>query len=55
MVGFRRPCISPFTVKSHVNRILRKLGAASRARLVTIAYESGLVSPGLAAHYTRAH
>jgi len=41
--------ISPLTVKSHVNRILRKLGASSRAHLVTIAYESGLVSPGLAA------
>lgn len=39
--------ISPLTVKSHVNRILRKLGASSRAHLVTIAYESGLVSPGL--------
>ncbi|MET7695634.1 response regulator transcription factor [Streptomyces sp. NPDC005483] len=38
--------ISPLTVKSHVNRILRKLGASSRAHLVTIAYESGLVSPG---------
>ncbi|WP_405813414.1 response regulator transcription factor [Streptomyces sp. NBC_01390] len=37
--------ISPLTVKSHVNRILRKLGASSRAHLVTIAYESGLVSP----------
>ncbi|MFB8142192.1 helix-turn-helix transcriptional regulator [Streptomyces parvus] len=41
--------ISPLTVKSHVNRILRKLGASSRAHLVTIAYESGLVSPGLPA------
>jgi DNA-binding NarL/FixJ family response regulator len=39
--------ISPLTVKSHVNRILRKLGASSRAHLVTIAYESGLVSPRL--------
>ncbi|TLS46468.1 DNA-binding response regulator [Streptomyces montanus] len=38
--------ISPLTVKSHVNRILGKLGASSRAHLVTIAYESGLVSPG---------
>ncbi|MEU0338162.1 LuxR C-terminal-related transcriptional regulator [Streptomyces bobili] len=39
--------ISPPTVKSHVNRILRKLGASSGAHLVTTAYESGLVSPGL--------
>ncbi|WP_406283398.1 LuxR C-terminal-related transcriptional regulator [Streptomyces sp. NBC_00209] len=38
--------ISPLTVKSHVNSILRKLGATSRARLVVIAYESGLVTPG---------
>lgn len=44
--------ISPLTVKSHVNRILRKLGASSRAHLVTIAYESGLVSPGLPAGRT---
>lgn len=29
-----------------MNRILRKLGASSRAHLVTTAYESGLVSPG---------
>lgn len=41
--------ISPLTVKSHVNRILRKLSASSRAHLVTIAYESGLVRPGLPA------
>jgi len=39
--------LSPFTVKSHVNRILRKLGVSTRAQLVTIAYESGLVTPGL--------
>ncbi|WP_330291260.1 response regulator transcription factor [Streptomyces sp. NBC_00576] len=49
--------ISPFTVKSHVNRILPKLGASSRAHLVTItiAYESGLVSPGLPAVRTPAY
>ncbi|MFD9327701.1 response regulator transcription factor [Streptomyces sp. NPDC060065] len=39
--------LSPLTVKTHVNRILRKLGASTRAQLVTIAYESGLVTPGL--------
>ncbi|WP_411152784.1 response regulator transcription factor [Streptomyces sp. A30] len=47
--------ISPLTVKSHVNRILRKLGASSRAHLVTIAYESGLISPGLLAGRTPAY
>ncbi|MFC8823847.1 DNA-binding response regulator [Streptomyces sp. NPDC057137] len=38
--------LSPLTVKTHVNRILRKLGATSRAHLVAIAYESGLITPG---------
>lgn len=38
--------LSPLTVKTHVNRILRKLGATSRAHLVAIAYESGLIVPG---------
>ncbi|CAM5406010.1 response regulator transcription factor [Streptomyces aurantiogriseus] len=47
--------ISPLTVKSHVNRILRKLGASSRAHLVTIAYETGLVSPGPPAWRTPAY
>jgi DNA-binding NarL/FixJ family response regulator len=35
--------ISPATVKTHVSRILLKLGARDRAQLVVIAYESGLV------------
>ncbi|MDO0916638.1 LuxR C-terminal-related transcriptional regulator [Streptomyces sp. DT2A-34] len=39
--------LSPLTVKSHVNRILRKFGVSTRAQLVAIAYESGLVTPGL--------
>ncbi|MFC7258733.1 response regulator transcription factor [Streptomyces lutosisoli] len=47
--------ISPLTVKSHVNRMLRKLGASSRAHLVAIAYGSGLVSPGLPAGRTPAY
>jgi DNA-binding NarL/FixJ family response regulator len=34
------------TVKTHVNRIMAKLGARDRVQLVVIAYESGLVSPG---------
>jgi DNA-binding NarL/FixJ family response regulator len=38
--------VSPLTAKTHVSRILTKLGARDRAQLVVIAYESGLVSPG---------
>lgn len=37
--------ISPATAKTHVSRILSKLGARDRAQLVVIAYESGLVTP----------
>ncbi|MEV6315227.1 response regulator transcription factor [Streptomyces sp. NPDC051776] len=35
--------LSPLTAKTHVSRILTKLGARDRAQLVVIAYESGLV------------
>jgi DNA-binding NarL/FixJ family response regulator len=34
------------TVKTHVNRVLTKLGACSRAQAVVTAYETGLVRPG---------
>jgi DNA-binding NarL/FixJ family response regulator len=37
--------LSPLTVKTHVSRIMVKLGAHDRAQLVIAAYESGLVSP----------
>lgn len=37
---------SPATVKSHVNRIFRKLGVGERAQAVVVAYESGFVTPG---------
>ncbi|MFI6348920.1 response regulator [Streptomyces sp. NPDC050560] len=38
--------LSPLTAKSHVSRIMGKLGARDRAQLVVTAYESGLVRPG---------
>jgi DNA-binding NarL/FixJ family response regulator len=38
--------VSPLTAKTHVSRIMMKLGARDRAQLVVAAYESGLVSPG---------
>ncbi len=37
--------VSPATAKTHVSRILTKLGARDRAQLVVIAYESGLLRP----------
>jgi len=42
----RRLVISPLTAKTHVGRILAKLGCHDRAQLVTVAYETGLVTPG---------
>jgi DNA-binding NarL/FixJ family response regulator len=38
--------VSPLTVKTHVSRILSKLGARDRVQLVTMAYELGLVEIG---------
>ncbi|MGW4028960.1 response regulator [Streptomyces sp. NPDC004838] len=38
--------LSPLTAKTHVSRIMGKLGARDRAQLVILAYESGLVVPG---------
>ena len=37
--------ISPFTVKTHVNRAMMKLHCRDRAQLVVWAYESGLIAP----------
>ncbi|WP_378736462.1 response regulator [Nocardia brasiliensis] len=38
--------MSPATARTHVSRILMKLGARDRTQLVVMAYESGLVRPG---------
>ena len=38
--------VSHATVKTHVSRLLMKLGARDRAQLVMIAYETGMVAPG---------
>jgi DNA-binding NarL/FixJ family response regulator len=42
----RAMVISPATARTYVSRLLAKLGARDRARLVVVAYESGLVTPG---------
>ncbi|MGW0662566.1 response regulator transcription factor [Streptodolium elevatio] len=38
--------LSPLTVKTHVSRIMGKMGIRDRPQLVVAAYESGLVRPG---------
>ena len=41
-----RLVVSPLTAKTHVSRIMTKVGARDRAQLVVAAYESGMVRPG---------
>ena len=38
--------ITPLTAKTHVSRIIGKLGVRDRTSLVVLAYESGLITPG---------
>jgi DNA-binding NarL/FixJ family response regulator len=38
--------ISPSTARTYVSRLLAKLGVRDRARLIVIAYETGLITPG---------
>ncbi|GAA1030045.1 MULTISPECIES: response regulator transcription factor [Amycolatopsis] len=42
--------ISTATARTHVSRIMTKIGARDRAQLVVLAYESGLVSPRRGSH-----
>ena len=41
-----RLALSEATVKTHIGRVLDKLGVRDRVQAVIYAYESGLVEPG---------
>ncbi|MFD4027505.1 response regulator [Streptomyces sp. NPDC058576] len=44
----QRLVLSPSTAKTHVSRIMNKLGARDRSQLVILGYESGMITPGQA-------
>ncbi|MFE2579200.1 response regulator [Streptomyces sp. NPDC059378] len=39
-------CLSPLTIRTHIQRAMTKLQARDRAQLVVVAYQSGLVQSG---------
>ncbi|HUR03860.1 MAG TPA: response regulator transcription factor [Nonomuraea sp.] len=41
-----RLVLSPATAKTHVSRIMTKLGSRDRAQIVVLAYEAGMITPG---------
>jgi DNA-binding NarL/FixJ family response regulator len=41
----RHLVLSEATVKTHLNRVMTKLGLSSRAQAVVVAYETGLITP----------
>ncbi|GAA2651404.1 hypothetical protein GCM10010412_017820 [Nonomuraea recticatena] len=42
-----RLVISPLTAKTHITRAIAKLNVRDRVQLVILAYESGLIRPGV--------